>query len=274
MGGAGRLGISITTDIWDCVGIVIPRSRSIVVVFSKAASGRAGSVCSSVSNTVVTDVVDTADSGASSYSPMGGDPAVGKLPGIPKVGESKGEEGSATDRRGCGGIFVVILSGSAATVRSVGLANSRGRLMSLDGDGTALMAVAAADATAAAMPVTAASASSLTFADISSSFRLRSAAACRASLACESRMDLLYASLMVSRRCAKSMGPSDSLRLRSDASSPFVVPLWEGFVGDAGRDAGRDPAFILEAEVVAVATDCRGRELRRPGESLGVESDT
>lgn len=83
-------------------------------------------------------------------------------------------------------------------------------------------------------------------------------------------MDLLYASLMVSRRWAKSIGPTDILRLLVVASSALGALRWADFVGDAGRG----PALILDAAVVAVATDCRGRELRKLGESFGAGADT
>jgi len=218
---------------------------------------------------VLKEAVETAESGTSSYSSNRGDPAVGKLPGIPSVGESKWDEVFWTGSCN-GGKFVVIFRGSSAAVRSVGVASSGGRLVSLDGEGTTLTAAAIAAAAAAAMPVVAASASILTLATTSNSFFLRSAAARLASLACESRIDLLYASLIVSLRCAKSIGPTDILRRRAVASSGLGVVRPACLDGDGGLG----PARILDAVVVAVATDCLGRELRRLGESLGVGPDT
>lgn len=77
---------------------------------------------------------------------------------------------------------------------------------------------------------------------------------------------------MVSRRCAKSIGPTEILRRRAVASSTRardVLRCWP-LCGEGGRSTAR----ILDAAVVAVATDCLGRELRKLGDSLAAGADT
>lgn len=64
------------------------------------------------------------------------------------------------------------------------------------------------------------------------------------------------------------MGPTEIFRLRVDdvaESSVFEFLPCPGFWNWGGPST----ALILEAVVVAVATDCRGRELRREGDSFG-----
>lgn len=63
------------------------------------------------------------------------------------------------------------------------------------------------------------------------------------------------------------MGPTESLRLRVPDPSAFGVGLKGCLWGDEPRS--RSTARILDAAVVAVATDCRGRELRRLGDNFG-----
>lgn len=110
----------------------------------------------------------------------------------------------------------------------------------------------------------AAAAFAFAFAVASISLRLRSAAFCRASRAWLSRIDLVYASRMCSRRCSKSIGPTDIFRRRGDGSAI----LDGGKEGGAG-DLALSTALIRELAVVATETGCRGRELLRGGESFG-----
>ena len=168
-----------------------------------------------------------------------------------------------------GGRLVVSLSGPSTIFPPVGVAESGGR--SLAGDGARELAAAAT--AAAAVAKVAASASTLICATTSSSFLLLSAAACLTSFAWVSRIDLLYASLIVSRRCAKSIGPTEILRRRVAAadSSDLDGPRW--LLDGWDEDPPSDP-LILDAVVVAVATDCLGRELRKLGDSLGVGAET
>lgn len=86
-------------------------------------------------------------------------------------------------------------------------------------------------------------------------------------------MVLLYASFIVSRRWAKSMGPTDSFRRRMVATLSAALDPARRF--DLSGDVGRPVEdFIREAAVVAVATDCRGRELRSEGDSFGAGTAT
>lgn len=184
------------------------------------------------------------------------------------MGESTCEADSLMARND--GRLVVSLSGPSTIFPSVGVSESGGR--SLAGDGARELAAEAATAAAAVAKV-AASASTLIRATTSSSLLLLSAAACLASFAWVSRIDLLYASLMVSRRCAKSIGPTEILRRRVAAadSSDLGAPRW--LLGGWDEDPPSGP-LILDAVVVAVATDCLGRELRKLGDSLGVGAET
>lgn len=68
------------------------------------------------------------------------------------------------------------------------------------------------------------------------------------------------------------MGPTDSFRRRMVAAlSAFDPARRFDLSGDGGRSVEH---LIREAAVEAVATDCRGRELRSEGESLGAGTDT
>ena len=129
---------------------------------------------------------------------------------------------------------------------------------------------AASFSDAAVAAASAVSASCLARAAASSSFFLLSATLCLASRARDSLIDLLYASLIVSRRWAKSMGPTEILRGLLTLSSSCLDGALDGPL-DRGRDGdrARSTVLILELAVVADATDCLGRELRREGESFG-----
>lgn len=129
---------------------------------------------------------------------------------------------------------------------------------------------------------TAASASALALAAASSSFFRLSAAACRAAEASVSRIDLLYLRRIVSRRWAKSMGPTSIFRrlARPDDSScclaadERVLPAYGIRLRSAVED-DEDAADVRprrDAEVVGAFADetgCLGRELRSGGESFG-----
>ncbi len=66
------------------------------------------------------------------------------------------------------------------------------------------------------------------------------------------------------------MAPTDTLRLRGVDSSGLVGGRSECLRGEAPLSVTR----ILDAVVVAVATDWRVREVRRLGDSFGAGTDT
>src|SRR5689334_19810258 len=104
------------------------------------------------------ELQEMADMGSSISSswPRGGDATLGKLPGMPSVGDSRF---GASLAGGCSaGRLVVIFRGASGILLSAGVASSGGRMASLVGDGPALLAAAAA--AAAAVARVAASASS------------------------------------------------------------------------------------------------------------------
>jgi hypothetical protein len=183
-----------------------------------------------------------------SSTPIGGLTA-GKLPGIPRVGESELTAGSG----GTGGMAC-----DGATVDTVreGPECTEEPAVFVDSSSAGSRSFLAAEAAAAA---------ALALAAASNSFLLLSAACCLASFAWLSRIDLLYASLMCSLRCSKSIGPTDIFRLRAVDSLVLGVDFGGLRIGDLALSI----AFSRELAVVAVDTDCLGRELRRGGDSFG-----
>lgn len=75
---------------------------------------------------------------------------------------------------------------------------------------------------------------------------------------------------MVSRRCAKSIGPTGTFGLREVELSALEAGRCDCLKGEVPLSTAR----ILDAAVVAVATDCRGRELRKGGDSFGAVTET
>ena len=75
---------------------------------------------------------------------------------------------------------------------------------------------------------------------------------------------------MVSRRWAKSIAPTDTLRRWGADSSGLGPGRCDCLRGETPLSVAR----ILEEAVVALATDCRGRELRKLGDSFGGGTDT
>lgn len=70
---------------------------------------------------------------------------------------------------------------------------------------------------------------------------------------------------MCSRRCSKSIGPTEIFRLLVVDPSGFRDCFGAGLCGDLDLST----AFKRELAVVAVDTDCRGRELRSGGDNFG-----
>src|SRR6478609_7972024 len=105
------------------------------------------------------------------------------------------------------------------------------------------------DGECASEDVAPAALAALASAAASISFRLRSAAFCRASSTWLSRMDLVYASRICSRRCSKSIGPIAIFPRREDGSAILDGGIEPGF-----GDLALSTALIRELAVVATDT--------------------